>query len=711
MTSADLSYLESLNPAQREAVEYGGGPMLVIAGAGSGKTRVLTTRIIHLVKAHGARPWHVLAITFTNKAAQEMKERIVAGLGPTAMEMTIGTFHSACARILRVEIGRLGYGPRFTIFDEQDSGRLVAQCIDELGYDRKQYHPRAVKSIISSAKNEMLDENELARRSHSLISEVAAQVYPLYQERLKDNDAVDFDDLLLLTVNLFELYPDVLRRYRDRWRHVLVDEYQDTNVLQYKLVKMLAEEHRSLCVVGDDDQGIYSWRGADIRNILEFERDYPDARVCKLEQNYRSTPDILDAAGSVVKRNKGRKDKTLWTRNPPGARPLFYPAQNEHDEASMIAHEVNRRVEAGGTPSDAAVFYRTHAQSRVIEEELIKDGLPYRVFAGVRFYERREVKDIIAYLRLLANPKDEVSLRRVVNVPTRGIGATTVQRLDEYARSNEVTLFEAMKDAGEVNGLSNAAAKKVLTFVDLIGSLTEASMELDSSGLIEKVWTDTGYMEELEAERTFEAEARIDNLHELLNIASDLKEEYGAASLDEFLERVSLVNETDDLDQSAGYISLMTLHNAKGLEFPLVFMTGMEEGLFPHERSQQDEAQVEEERRLCYVGMTRAKETLYMSRAAVRTTFGAPRPTAPSRFLLEIPERYLEELKLEMFRPPEVEAGDYEIGETVSHDKWGPGVVVGLSGEAENRQVTVEFESVGRKDLLLSYAPLKKEDS
>ena len=706
--TTDPSYLDSLNPAQREAVEYSGGPMLVIAGAGSGKTRVLTTRIMHLVNARGARPWQVLAITFTNKAAQEMRERITAGLGPAAREMTIGTFHSACARILRLEIGRLGYGPRFTIFDEQDSGRLVARCLEELGFDKKRYPPRAIRSIISTAKNEMLDEKELANRAGNLLEEVAAQTYPLYRERLKDNDALDFDDLLLLAVNLFELYGDVLKRYRERWRHVLVDEYQDTNVLQYKLVKMLAQEHRSLCVVGDDDQGIYSWRGADIRNILEFERDYPDARTFKLEQNYRSTPDILDAAGAVVKRNKGRKDKTLWTQNPPGAKPLFYPAPNEHDEASMIAGEARRRIEAGGSPSDVAVFYRTHAQSRVIEESLMKEGLPYRVFAGVRFYERREVKDIIAYMRLLANPLDEVSLRRVINVPARGIGATTVARLDDRARDEGLPLLDAMKDAGEVNGLSKAMAGKVLSFVELIGSLREASLSLEASELIERVWTDTGYMGELEAERTFEAEARIDNLKELLNIASDIREEYGAASLDEFLERVSLVNETDGLDQSAGYMSLMTLHNAKGLEFPVVFMTGMEEGLFPHEMCAGDKKRLEEERRLCYVGMTRARETLYLSRAAVRTQYGSPRPTAVSRFLLEIPERYLDELKLDLFRPVAKEPVDFEVGETVVHDKWGEGTVIDIEGEGDNRQVSIEFASVGLKKLLLSYAPLGK---
>ncbi|MCJ7653593.1 MAG: UvrD-helicase domain-containing protein, partial [Actinobacteria bacterium] len=561
----DHSYLDDLNPAQREAVVYNDGPLLVIAGAGSGKTRVLTYRVAHLVHEYCASPSNIIAITFTNKAANEMKERIHRLVGVSSRDMMIGTFHSACARILRREITPLGYSGSFSIFDEMDSLRLIIQSLEELGLDRRMYHPRALKAVISGAKNEMVDEESFYQGVDSLFEEVAAQVYKRYEEKLRENDALDFDGLLLVTVNLFELYPKVLENYRERFRYVLVDEYQDTNIVQYKLVRMLAEEHRNLCVVGDDDQGIYSWRGADIRNILEFEKDYPDARVVKLEQNYRSTDNILSAAGAVVKNNRGRKDKALWTQNPPGGKVLYHMASDEHCESALVCREIGAMAESEGKRFDeAAVFYRTHAQSRVIEEMMIRRGIPYRIFGGTRFYERAEVKDIVAYLRLIANPRDEVSLRRIINVPPRGIGKTTVKAVEEYARANGVSFLEALKGVEEIPGLTSRAGKKIGEFIELVYGFAQFAGEHEVHELLEEVWDRTGYMADLEAQRTIESEGRIENLKELLSVVADFRDEYGAVTLTDFLERVSLVDDTEDLDTSGGYVSLMTLHNAKG---------------------------------------------------------------------------------------------------------------------------------------------------
>ena len=562
----DHSYLDDLNPAQREAVVYNDGPLLVIAGAGSGKTRVLTYRVAHLVHEYRASPSNIIAITFTNKAANEMKERIHRLVGVSSRDMMIGTFHSACARILRREITPLGYSSSFSIFDEMDSLRLIIQSLEELGLDRRMYHPRALKAVISGAKNEMVDEESFYQGVDSLFGEVAAQVYKRYEEKLRENDALDFDGLLLVTVNLFELYPKVLENYRERFRYVLVDEYQDTNIVQYKLVRMLAEEHRNLCVVGDDDQGIYSWRGADIRNILEFEKDYPDARVVKLEQNYRSTENILSAAGAVVKNNRSRKDKVLWTQNPPGGKVLYHMASDEHGESALVCREIGAMANSEGKRFDeAAVFYRTHAQSRVIEEMMIRRGIPYRIFGGTRFYERAEVKDVVAYLRLVANPRDEVSLRRIINVPPRGIGQTTIKAVETYARANGVSFLDALKDAGEIPGLTSRAGKKIGEFLELVYGFAQFAGEHEVHKLLEEVWDRTGYMADLEAQRTIESEGRIENLKELLSVVADFRDEYGAVTLTDFLERVSLVDDTEDLDTSGGYVSLMTLHNAKGL--------------------------------------------------------------------------------------------------------------------------------------------------
>jgi len=709
---ADSSYLDDLNPAQREAVVYNDGPLLVIAGAGSGKTRVLTYRVAHLIREHRVSPFNIIAITFTNKAANEMKERIRRLVGVSSRDMMVGTFHSACARILRQDITPLGYSSSFSIFDEMDSVRLITQSLEELGIDRRMYHPRALKAVISGAKNEMVDEESFYQGVGTLFEEVAAQVYRRYQEKLRENDALDFDDLLLVAVNLLELYPGVLSEYRERFRHVLVDEYQDTNIVQYKLTRLLAEEHRNLCVVGDDDQGIYSWRGADIRNILEFEKDYPDARVVKLEQNYRSTENILSAAGAVVKNNRGRKDKTLWTQNPPGGKVLYHMASDEHVEAALVCREIGAMAESEGRRFDeAAVFYRTHAQSRVIEEMMIRREIPYRIFGGTRFYERAEIKDVVAYLRLVANPRDEVSLRRIINVPPRGIGQTTVKAVEIYARSNGVSFLDALKDAGEIPGLASRAVKQIGEFLRLFEGIEQFAGEHEVHELLEEVWDRTGYMADLEAQHTVESEGRIENLKELLGVISDFRDEYGAVTLTDFLERVSLVDDTEDLDASGGYVSLMTLHNAKGLEFPVVFIVGMEEGIFPHIRSMEDKQDLEEERRLCYVGMTRAREKLYLLHAATRSLWGGTSANPISRFLVEIPDGYIEELEFELEGyEEEREVIEVDIGERVVHEKWGPGTVVDILMLEGDCEVTVDFPGAGEKRLLLRYAPLSKPE-
>ncbi|MBN2167620.1 MAG: DNA helicase PcrA [Actinobacteria bacterium] len=710
MIKDKTQFLEQLNHVQREAVAYKDGPLLIIAGAGSGKTRVLTYRVAYLVKYCGVSPWDVLALTFTNKAAGEMKERIQNLIGIPSRDMMIGTFHSMCARILRREIEVLGYSPRFSIYDEADANRLIAQCLDEEGFDRRTYHPRAIKAAISRAKSEMVDPDTFGGVASNMTEEVTAQVYRRYQERLKENNAVDFDDLLLLTVNIMELYPDVLEKYRQRFKHILVDEYQDTNTVQYHLVKLIAEKHGNLTVVGDDDQGIYSWRGADIRNILEFEQDFPNAHVIKLEQNYRSTQTILRAANAVIKQNAGRKEKTLWTDNPEGELVRYHQASDEHGEAAMVAVETKRLVEEKDRNySDTAVFYRTHAQSRVIEEALIRLGIPYRIFGGTRFYERQEIKDIVAYLRVIANPSDEVSLRRIINVPTRGIGKTTIGHAEKYSRDYGISLMNALREAKEIPGLSARAAESVKGFIDLIDSLVLFMNENDIGELIKELWGRTGYMRELEAERTLEADVRIENLQELLGVVEEFKVEYGSVSLDDFLERVSLVGDTDEMDESGGYVSLMSLHNAKGLEFPFVFMTGMEEGIFPHIRSMEDPMGLEEERRLCYVGMTRACEALYVSHAECRSLWGGLSSNPVSRFLAELPGEYLEEqLREEGAVLEPGEELDLAPGDVVSHAKWGRGTVLELIDKGDDSEVVVEFTALGTKRLLLCYAPLRK---
>ncbi|MHB1912741.1 MAG: UvrD-helicase domain-containing protein, partial [Acidimicrobiales bacterium] len=626
--------LGGLNTAQRDAVLHTGGPLLILAGAGSGKTRVLTHRIAHLVKEQGVNPFSILAITFTNKAAEEMRNRVTGLVGAVGQQMWVSTFHSACVRILRREASRLGYKSSFTIYDQADAVRLTGYVIRDLNLDPKRFAPRAVHATISQAKNELIDFDTYRSQAKTIFERKIADVYTGYQQRLLSANAMDFDDLLVVTVNLFQAFPDVLAGYQQRFTHILVDEYQDTNRAQNELVLLLASRHRDLCVVGDGDQSIYAFRSADIRNILEFEGAFPDATVIVLEQNYRSTQTILDAANAVIANNQKRKPKSLWTEQVGGEPIIHYEAQDEHDEASWIAQEAGRlHDQEHYRYGDFAVFYRTNAQSRVLEEELVRRHIPYKVIGGTRFYDRLEVKDMLAYLRAIANPADEVSLKRIVNVPKRGVGDTSVGRVDAWARSHNVAFGDALAHAEEA-GVSGRALTGIHQLAELLVRLRERREE-GPGMLLREVIDSTGYVRELEAQRSVEAAGRVENVSELVTTAAEHDD------LDEFLEAVSLVSDADDIDGDESTISLMTIHTAKGLEFPVVFIAGMEEGVFPHQRSIGEPDEMEEERRLCYVAITRARQRLHLSNAFCRVLWGGAQYNPPSRFLKEIPEALL----------------------------------------------------------------------
>lgn len=721
-----MKFLGNLNPAQKEAVCHpavGGGPLLILAGAGSGKTRVLTYRVAYLIKKKGVSPQNVLAITFTNKAADEMKERLKQLLtSRVSQQVWASTFHSACARILRKEAPRLGFKRSFTVYDEADQKRLITGCLKDLDIDPKRYTPASISNAISIAKDELIDAESFLSRSYetcgaskaqNYLDQVVAEVYKLYQQRLFESNALDFDDLIMTTVNLFQLYPSVLEGYQERFQHVLIDEYQDTNHAQYQLVNLLASKHQNLCVVGDDDQSIYQWRGADLRNILEFERDFPKARVVKLEQNYRSTQTILEAAGHVVAHNKGRKPKELWTKNTQGEAIISYQGGDEHDEAAFVAAEIERLKETEKRQhKDFAVFYRVNAQSRVFEEIFMRYGVPYKIVGGVKFYERAEVKDILAYLKAICNPSDTVSLKRIINKPRRGIGKTTVAHLERFAAVQEVTFFEALKEADKSPRLSPQAKKGVQGLVKLLENLRKLKGKkgprtVNLHGprtLIEKILEKTGYMEELEAERTAESMAKIENVKELVSVAQEFENRTGSSSVDRFLEGISLITDIDVYDEKENAATLMTLHNAKGLEFPVVFIVGLEEGVFPHVRSMTDLAELEEERRLCYVGMTRAEERLYLTCAWSRNLYGVPVHSTGSRFLREVPEKLIQPVS-ELREVDEKIQPAFAVGDEVSHKMFGRGKVVGVKGRV---QVTVLFDTEGEKTLLLTYAPLVK---
>ncbi len=707
--------LVGLNPPQREAVLHGEGPLLLLAGAGSGKTRVLTHRVAHLVASGQAKPSEILAITFTNKAAQEMRDRVAKLVGPMVKVMWVMTFHSACARILRAEGDRLGYTRQFSIYDEADSLRLVKRCLDELGVDPKRFAPRAIKTQISRAKNQLLDAGGYREQVGSFFEQTVADVYELYEKRIHEMNAVDFDDMLFRTVNLLELFPDVAQRYRATFRWLLVDEYQDTNHAQYRLLGLLAGEQGNVCVVGDDDQSIYGFRGADINNILDFERDFPGARVIKLEQNYRSTQTILSAANAVVSINDGRKSKELWTDLGDGEPIRVRVLADEHAEARFVAAEIEELAEQGISPRDIAVFYRTNAQSRVLEDTLVRFGTSYQVIGGTKFYERAEIKDVLAYLTLLVNPADTVSFQRIVNSPKRGIGQTSQGRVLAYANTAGRPVLEVASVPEEIPGLGGAAIKALDRFGSIVERLRELAERSTVGDLLEAVLVESGYTEALEAERTIEAQGRLENLQELVGVAREFDAnwdaDHGIEALGEFLQQLSLYSEQDDLREQEELVTLMTLHNAKGLEYPAVFMIGCEEGVFPHTRSI-DEGNLEEERRLCYVGITRARQLLYLTCTQTRSLYGERSYNVASRFLDEVPAQLTD---AEPSKGPEwppsggADGGApvlFSVGEDVEHASFGTGVVIGVD---RGGVVVVRFSSDGKeRRLMADYAPLRR---
>ncbi len=741
--TVDCTY--GLNPQQAEAVINTEGPMLIMAGAGSGKTKVLTCRVANLLQK-GVRPYRILAITFTNKAAAEMRERVNNMSGPAAKDVWLFTFHAFCACFLRMEIDKLpGYGGNFAIYDTADSQNLIKQILKEMNLDDKRFQPSGILSRISNAKNALQDAAAFARQAGDFYEQKVADIYSRYEQKLQLNNALDFDDLLMLSIKLLQENKEVREKYQDRFDYLLVDEYQDTNHAQYLLTKFLAAKHRNICVVGDADQSIYGWRGADIQNILDFEKDYPDAKVIKLEQNYRSTQIILDAANAVIENNTGRKPKNLWTENKSGAEIIYFQAVDERDEARFVIEQLqNLQRTENKKLGDMAILYRTNTQSRIFEEMLIKSGISYNMVGGLKFYERKEIKDIIAYLRVIFNPADSLSLLRIINVPKRGIGDASLTKIQAYAAANNVSLFEAVSNAAAIDGLSSRFVSKLDDLAGIIFELMNLASEAPVEDLIDRVLRDTGYLEELENERTPQAQSRIDNLHELISVAQEFAASEEENNLENFLAHVALVSDIDDTELGEDAITLMTLHSSKGLEFPVVFLVGMEEGLFPHARTLMDETEIEEERRLCYVGITRAKEKLFLSSTKMRTIYGNTVTYPPSRFLQEIPAHLVKTIKrqerfsaLENFkqvsekysaRPqkpastfnphsfmpqkPAAAAGGtgtrFKTGDRVSHSKWGEGMVVSVKDSPDGQEVKVAFAGAGVRSLLTKYAVLKK---
>jgi DNA helicase-2/ATP-dependent DNA helicase PcrA len=737
--------LDGLNPMQREAAEHVDGPLLVVAGAGSGKTRVLTHRIAHLISNHGVSPMNILAITFTNKAAGEMKHRVESLIGPVAKSMWVSTFHSACVRILRVHAERIGYPKTFSIYDQADAQRLTGYVIRDMGLDVKRFTPRAVHAVISNWKNELVSPTQATERAAHIFDRKHSEIYREYQERLLKAGAMDFDDLLVNVVRLFRMHTDVLASYQDRFKYILVDEYQDTNIAQNEIVLSLAARHHNVCVVGDTDQSIYAFRGADFRNIGQFEDAFDEVSVVVLEQNYRSTQNILDAANAVIAQNFGRKPKELWTETGPGDPIVRFHADDEGDEAAFVARTMQTLRTGGRKWGDMAVFYRTNPQSRVVEEIFMRFGVPYKVVGGTRFYDRREIKDAVAYLRVVTNPLDEVSVKRVLNMPKRGIGDTSISRLDLFAREENISFFEALRRAGDA-GVSGAARRGIESFVAVIDEV--AGQEEQTPGaLFEAVLEKSGYLAEFDNENSVEDAGRLENLGELVSSAKEF------AQVDEFLEQVSLVADADDLSDDDKVI-MMTMHAAKGLEYPVVFIVGVEEGLFPHSRALVDANELEEERRLAYVGITRAQERLFLTHAWSRQQFGTTQYNPPSRFLDEIPEELVEHQgnvqnrpkarttrdddwggrKVSSFdpddefrerqvdaamaagrsaaqRPPQPtnsqEIG-LRVGDMVEHSVFGEGIIIDITGSGDKTEAVINFREKGRKHLLLAWAPLKK---
>ena len=769
-----MDIFSGLNPAQKQAVEHTDGPLLIMAGAGSGKTKVLTCKVANLL-AKGVAPYSILAITFTNKAATEMRERVDRMIGEAAKEVWLSTFHSFCARFLRREIEATGlYKKNFVIYDTSDSQAVIKNALKKLNLDEKQYTPASVLNAISNAKNQLLGPKAMARDGGSFFEQKVAEVYEIYAQELRNNNALDFDDLLMVTVLLLEQHEEVRVKYQRRFKYILVDEYQDTNGAQYQLTKILAAAHHNLCVVGDADQSIYGWRGADIRNIMDFEKDYPEAKTIKLEQNYRSTKNILAAANAVIEHNINRKPKELWTENATGEKLTWYQGMDERDEANFIVTTIRKQQTIfNASLGDMAILYRTNAQSRVLEETFMRSGLAYTMVGGLKFYDRKEIKDILAYLRVIYNPLDTVSLMRIINVPKRGLGATTLAKLNEYADGQGLTLFDVISSPDVLDtipGITARVKKPLELFSVFIFKYMGLQANLKISDLIDKVLKESGYIKELEEEKKPENESRLENLKEFIGVAKDFEKEEENPTLEAFLSQLALVSDIDNADIEDDRVTLMTLHSAKGLEFPIVFMVGMEEGLFPHSRTLMEPAEIEEERRTCYVGITRAQRKLYLTNAQKRTIYGRQSAYPPSRFLSEIPEEYLEKLiprvnaygfanannygaqqrsGLMTFQPSASQMGrgmkgggqpqsalqamsalrsrntgtaqpagntairpdtsvEWKVGDKARHGKWGIGTVVSVKGEGEEVELKIAFPDQGVKGLMQKYAPITK---
>lgn len=741
--------LNGLNPEQQKAVKTVDGPLLLMAGAGSGKTRVLTHRIAYLMVEKGVNPYNILAITFTNKAAREMRERIQKMMGGAADDIWISTFHSMCVRILRRDIDRLGYNRNFTILDSTDQQSVIKSILKDKNMDPKKFDPRAILGTISSAKNELITPEEYAKTAGDYFSQKVSDVYEEYQRRLRKNNALDFDDLIMSTITLFIRVPEVLEYYQRKFQYIHVDEYQDTNRAQYMLVKLLAQRFQNLCVVGDSDQSIYRWRGADIANILSFEKDYPKASVILLEQNYRSTKKILLAANMVIQNNMNRKPKNLWTENAEGNKIMYYRADSEQGEAQFVIGKIQEQLRNGRKLSDIAILYRTNAQSRVIEESFLKSNIDYSIVGGIKFYDRKEIKDILAYLRLISNPDDDISLQRIINVPKRAIGSTSIDKIANFATMHDLSMFQALETI-EMIGLSPKAEKAAAEFRNLVSNYTHQQEYLSVTELVEEVLDKTGYRDMLKAEKSLESQSRLENIDEFLTVTKSFEESSEDKSLVAFLTDLALVADIDRLDddgeKKTDFVTLMTLHSAKGLEFPVVFLIGMEEGVFPHSRSLMEEDEMEEERRLAYVGITRAEEQLFITNAQMRTLFGRTNMNPESRFIKEIPADLVEDAVPKVRRPAPTSGGrpaptsggrpgtsarpsmptrgavtrpaaaasggegiDWKVGDKAQHGKWGTGTVVSVKGSGEGTELDIAFPSpTGIKRLLAKFAPITK---
>ena len=726
------SLLTGLNKEQQQAVQHTEGPLLILAGAGSGKTKVLTVRIAHLL-AQGVNPYEILAITFTNKAAKEMKNRVEGLVGDVANRIWLSTFHSFCAKFLRFELDNfLGYNSNFTIYDTSDSQAVIKAALKALNLDDKYYPVGAMIAAISDAKNKLLFASDFRKQARDFYQQKVADVYEYYERELRKNNALDFDDLLLVAVKLLQSNEAVLDKYSKRFRYVMIDEYQDTNHAQYLLAKLLASHWKNIAVVGDADQSIYAWRGADIQNILDFEKDYPNCTSIKLEQNYRSTKIILDAANAVIENNEGRPKKNLWTDKTEGTKIQHFTAQSEHEEAAFIGDTIAKKHDIHGVPyGDMAILYRTNAQSRVLEEALIKRALPYTMVGGTKFYDRKEIKDVLAYLRVLYNPFDDLSLLRIINVPKRSIGATTVAKLQDYARANGTSLFMTLTQLHLVDSIKGKTKEKLEEFGILIFTLVAEMEDRTVLDILESILDRTGYLAQLEESTDPQDQARAENIGELLSVAKDFQDTNPSGTVEDFLEQVALVNDVDSFEQEESKVTLMTLHAAKGLEFPIVFLGGLEEGLFPHSRTLMNPEEVEEERRLAYVGITRAEKELYISNATTRTVFGRTSSYLPSRFIDEIPEELVDGLRAKRKVPDDIKRhvpqhmsvtsrpvtkpivrneviADWKIGDTAIHSKWGNGKVINVAGEGAGMKLTIEFPTQGVRVVIAKFAPVKK---